>query len=149
MTANYCYYFSTEGFGCGGRSVLITSVHIHVPSGHPSACSIGSLRTKFATNVLSTVQSWLDHSPCFLFDDSLSSSRWILYFLRCLTRCVMFSNLPVFSWSKSSPWSWKSDLLLQCLFTQQNLWVIYCVTGLFTVINKLDQKCSQNTSSVP
>lgn len=149
MTGNNCSCFSKGGFGCGGHSVLITSIHIQVLSGHPSTCSIGSLRTKFATYVLSTVQSWLDHWPSvsslmipFHHPDKFFISYHVLQDVLCFQICLFFS------WSKSSPWSRKSDLLLQCFFTQQNLWGTYCVTGLFTVINKLDQKCSQNTLSV-
>lgn len=115
----------------------------------PKHSSIGSLRTKFATYVLSTAQSWLDHSPSvsslmipFHHPDKFFISYHVLQDVLCFQICLFFS------WSKSSPWSRKSDLLLQCFFTQQNLWGTYCVTGLFTVINKLDQKCSQNTLSL-
>lgn len=79
-------------------TVLITSVRIHVLSGHPSTCSIGSLRTKFATYVLSTVQSWLDHSPVsslmipFHHPDKFFISYHVLQNVLCFQICLFFHD---------------------------------------------------------
>lgn len=99
MRANYCSCFSKGGFGCGGHSVLITSIHIQVLSGHPSTCCLGSLRTKFATYVLSTVQSWLDHWPSvsslmipFHHPDKFFISYRVLQDVLCFQICLFFHN---------------------------------------------------------